>query len=41
MKGTLNVLKDLVNNPTNDYTAEDLAKKYGYSVDEILNANMD
>ena len=41
VKGTLNVLNDLVKDPTNDDAVEDLAKKYGFSVDEILNADMD
>ena len=40
-KETLKVLNDLANDSTNDYTVDDLAKKYGYSVDEILDVNKD
>ena len=39
-KETLNVLKDLANDSSNNLTVEELAKRYGYSVDEILNTNI-
>ena len=37
-KGTLKVLNQLVNESTNNYSVEQLAEKFGYSVEEILNA---
>lgn len=37
-KGTLRVLNQLVNDSTNNYSVEQLAEKFGYSVEEILNA---
>lgn len=37
-KGTLRVLNQLVNDFTNNYSVEQLAEKFGYSVEEILNA---
>ena len=40
-KGILKVLKDLANESSNEKTVEELAEKYGYTVDEILNANID
>lgn len=40
-KGILKVLKDLANDSSNEKTVEELAEKYGYTVDEILNANID
>jgi len=38
-KGILKVLNQLVHDSGNDYSVEQLAEKYGYSVEEILNAN--
>ncbi len=39
--GTLKVLKDLANISPNEKTVNELAEKYGYTVKEILNANID
>lgn len=38
-EGTLRVLNQLVNDSSNNYSVEQLAEKFGYSVEEILNAN--
>ena len=34
-------INDFANDSSNDLTVEELAKRYGYSVDEILNAKID
>ena len=36
--GTLKVLKDLANTSPNEKTVNELAEKYGYTIEEILNA---
>ena len=35
----LKALNELANDPTNNITAEELAKKLGYKTDKIINAN--
>ena len=36
-EGSLEILKALANDPDSNFTAEDLAKKFGFTVEEILN----
>ena len=35
--GKLNILNALANDPNSNYTAEELAEKFGFTVEEILN----
>ena len=36
-KGKLNILNSLANDPNSNYTVEELAKKFGFTVEQILN----